>query len=54
MAKTNKEQTKAQIIDLHERIEVIATDKHPFAKEGEVLLVGTLQVDILKTKGYIR
>lgn len=44
---------KQKVVDLKKRVEVIATEKHPFAQKGEKLLVGSLLVDSLVKNGFI-
>lgn len=49
-----KSETKGSVVDIHKRVEVTATKKHPYAKDGAKLKVGVLQVDHLKSKGFIK
>ncbi|MFD2597519.1 hypothetical protein ACFSQ3_01040 [Sphingobacterium corticis] len=54
MAKAEESKSKGKVVDLHKRVDVVATDKHPFKKDGDKLKVGVLQVDHLKSKGFIK
>ena len=43
-----------KIVDIHARVKVVATNKHPYASEGDELHVGKLQVENLLKKGFIK
>lgn len=54
MSDKAKEKPKGKVVDLHKRVEVTATKKHPFAKEGDKLKVGVVLAEGLKKKGFIK
>lgn len=51
---SDKTKAKGKVVDLHKRVEVTATKKHPFAKEGDKLKVGVVLAEGLKKKGFIK